>query len=107
MAQVSANHVLAGRPDHIPLDVVGDSVSKPKGQRASPRPAGELGDEGVAGANRSGEVADEGLKERLPSLVRGSFDDDAQCGNQRWRAGSHHHRIDILVRMEPVKGRLG
>ena len=65
MAQVPPNHVLAGSADHVPLDVVGDPVPKPKRQRAHQRPAGELGDEGVARSDRGCQVADERLKERL------------------------------------------
>src|SRR5262249_60601501 len=36
MTEVAADHVLTGRADHIPLEVVGDSVSGPEGQ--GPRP---------------------------------------------------------------------
>ena len=42
----------------------------------------------------------------LPSAVR-SRSGSIGRARERWRAGSHHHRLDILVRMEPVKGRLG
>jgi hypothetical protein len=80
MAQIPPNHVLARGADHVPLDVVGDPVPKPKRQRARPRPARELGDEGIARFDRCCQMADKGLKVRLPGVGSGPLDDRAQCG---------------------------
>ena len=75
-----AHHVLAGRADHVPLDVVGDPVPEPERQGARPRATGELGHEGVARPDGRSQVADEGLKELLPGVARSPLDDGAQGG---------------------------
>src|SRR5262249_24460261 len=71
VTEVAAHHVLAGRADHVPLDVVGDPVPEPERQGAHPRAACELGHQRVARADGRREVADEGLKELLPGVARG------------------------------------
>ena len=81
MAQVAPNHVLARGAHHVPLDIFGDPVPKPKRQRARPRPPGELGDESITRSDRCCQVPDKGLKVRLPGVGGGPLDDRAQSGS--------------------------
>jgi len=81
VAQVALDHVLAGRAREVPLDVVGEVVADPVSQRAGLAGAGELGDEGVAGADRPGQVENERPEELLPRRPRRPLDDGAQGGH--------------------------
>jgi hypothetical protein len=77
VTEVAAHHILAGRADHVPLDVVDDPVAEPEGQGARPRAAGEHSHKGVARTNSRRQVVDEGLKEILPGVAREFADQPA------------------------------
>ena len=68
MAQVAADDVLARRAGQIVLDVVGDQLCLPIGERADPILAGEFGDHRVLDSQRTRQMLHELRKNSTPVL---------------------------------------
>ena len=71
VAQFAVDHVFTGRARERPLEILGDTLSGPKGDGAGMGGGlgrRELGDEGVVRTDRLCQVADEGLKNSAPVL---------------------------------------